>query len=133
MSVRDGLALLHSVEVIGYDGLLVGIRRVFFMSNGDFMGCGIVSEDELRTRELLPLARDMIASVPGVFGVSNQASIFGRGTGQGRTISVNLAGDNIEELANAADRMMRTIRTTIPDSQIRRRPALVKSPSSSRR
>lgn len=107
----------------GYEGY-PGIRSVFFMSFGDFMGCGIVSEDPMRTRELIPLAREMMSTIPGVFGISNQSSIFGRGIGQGRTISVNLSGNDIDELVEVSGRMMRTIQTRIPDSQIRPRPAL---------
>ena len=131
MSYEERLDVGHSVwsflEPYTHPGGKDGypeISRVFFMSSGDFMGCGMVSSDAQRTRELLPLARQMIAAQPGIFGVSNQSGIFGRGIGQGRTISVNLGGSDIDELVDVSGRMMSAIREAIPDSQIRPQPSL---------
>jgi HAE1 family hydrophobic/amphiphilic exporter-1 len=59
-----------------------------------------------------------------VFGVSNQAGIFGRGMGRGRTIDVNLNGREINEMVRVAGQMMDEIRRTMPDAQVRPEPSL---------
>lgn len=118
--VSDYLAPYHEAKD-GYPP----ISRVFFMSFGDFMGCGIVSADMQRTRELIPLAQEMLGTIPGVNGISNQAGIFGRGIGEGRTITVDISGNDIDELAATAQAMMMRIQGgAIPESQVRPQPSL---------
>ena len=110
----------------GYEGY-PGIKRVFFMSPGAMMMCGIVSADPQRTKELIPLARKMMATIPGVIGISNQAGLFSRGRGGGgssRNIEVNIRGRSIEEMVEVARQMMGNIREAIPDAQIRPEPSL---------
>ncbi len=109
----------------GYEGY-PGIKRVFFMSPGSMMMCGIVSKDPQRTKELIPLSRKMMATIPGIIGVSNQAGLFsrGRGGGSSRNIEVNISGRGIEEMVEVARRMMGNIRDALPDAQIRPEPSL---------
>lgn len=101
-----------------------GIKSAFYMSGGDYNSLGIVSANPQRTRELIPLAKKMMDSIPGVTGISNQSSIFGRGMGGGRAIDVNLSGADIDAMLAAANRMMGVVRQRIPDSQVRPRPSL---------
>lgn len=100
------------------------INRVFFMSGGDFMGCGVVSGDMKRTRELIPLCQQMLATIPGINGISNQSSIFGRGIGGGRAIDVNINGNRIEDMVASAGQMMGAIQQRMPGAQIRPQPTL---------
>ncbi len=100
------------------------LARVFFTSGGDFMMCGVGSADMERTRELIPVCQEMLSTIPGIIGISNQSSIFGRGIGGGRAIDVNLNGNDIEHMVAAATRMMGVIRDRIPGSQIRPLPTL---------
>lgn len=107
----------------GHEGY-PGIRSIFFTGRQEYMRLGIVSADQQRTRELLPLCREAINRLPGVFGTTSQASIFPGGIGQSRAVTVNLGGENIERLVETAAVMMEHILDAIPDSQVRPRPTL---------
>lgn len=100
------------------------IRRMFYVGREESLMAGIISEVQQRTKELIPLCREMIASVPGVFGVSNQAGIFSSGVGRGRTIDVDLSGPNIGDLVAVGGQMMGMIQQEIDDVQIRPVPSL---------
>ncbi len=101
-----------------------GIRRIFYVSYSNFMRVGMISADKERARDLIPISRQMVASIPGVMGVTNQSSIFGRNVGQGRSVSVNVSGSDIQELASIVRVMMERVRREIPDAQLRPRPEL---------
>ncbi len=101
-----------------------GIRRMFYVSYSNFMRVSMISADKERARDLIPISRQMVASIPGVMGVTNQSSIFGRNVGQGRSVSVNVSGSDIQELASIVRVMMERVRREIPDAQLRPRPEL---------
>jgi HAE1 family hydrophobic/amphiphilic exporter-1 len=100
------------------------IRNAFFVGRGGLIILGVISADQARTKELIPLCQAAMAQIPGIFGISNQASIFESGLGQGRTISVDLSGPSIEDLVSSAGMLMGKIRGAIPETQIRPVPAL---------
>jgi hydrophobic/amphiphilic exporter-1 (mainly G- bacteria), HAE1 family len=101
-----------------------GIRQAFFAAPPGMLMLGIISNNQERTRELVPVCREITNSIPGVFGISNQSSIFGRGIGRGRTIDVNLSGTEIDTLFSSAGRMMGAIRGGIDEVQMRPVPSL---------
>jgi hydrophobic/amphiphilic exporter-1 (mainly G- bacteria), HAE1 family len=107
----------------GYEGK-PGIRNSFFVARGTMMILGVVSADQQRARELLPVCQAAINTIPGVFGISNQASIFQQGLGKGRTIDVDLSGNDIDELVDAAGAMFGMLREEIPEAQVRPVPSL---------
>ncbi|NJL73592.1 MAG: efflux RND transporter permease subunit [Candidatus Competibacteraceae bacterium] len=55
------------------------IKRIFFVGRDQNLILGVVSDDQARTAELIPLCQRIVNSVPGVFGISNQSSIFSPG------------------------------------------------------
>ncbi len=97
---------------------------MFYVSYSNFMLAGMISEDKERARDLIPIARRMVDTIPGLRGVANQSSIFGRNVGQGRSVSVDLAGNDIEELAEVARVTMMRINSVLPEAQVRPRPEL---------
>ena len=101
-----------------------GVRRMFYVSYSNFMRIGMISADKERARDLIPLARHMVDTIPGVRGVTTQSSIFGRNVGQGRSVSVDLSGYEIEELTSVARTMMGRVTEVLPDAQVRPRPEL---------
>lgn len=100
------------------------IARMFYVGNQGAMIFGVVSADQARTRELIPLCQQLIAEIPGVFGISNQASIFQTGLGQGRTVELNFSGASIEGLVAAAGAAFGQLRGAIDGVQVRPVPAL---------
>jgi HAE1 family hydrophobic/amphiphilic exporter-1 len=85
---------------------------------------GVISADQQRTRDLIPLCREAMSQIPGVFGISNQVGIFQTGLGKGRTIDVNVSGNDINQLVGVAGAMFGMINGAIDDVQIRPLPSL---------
>ena len=110
---------LHQ-EVDGYPA----ISGLFFVASGDFTIFGVIAEEDARIRELKPLLIPIVNSFPGIFGISKQAGVFEQGIGQGRTINVDISGENIETLANAGATLFGALKETIPEAQIRPIPSI---------
>ena len=107
----------------GYEGY-PGIRRIFYMGRQQNMMLGVVCQDQQRTKELIPLCKKAMSSIPSVYGISNQASIFQRGLGEGRTITVDISGSDINELVSIGGAMFGMVKERIADVQVRPLPAL---------
>ena len=105
------------------DGL-PGIQDMFFVSAPTINLFGAISTREQRAGELIPLFNRVIRSIPGMYGVSIQASIFEQGLGKGRVIQVDISGSDLERIVAAAGTMFGMAMKEIPNSQIRPVPSL---------
>ncbi len=101
-----------------------GIHDMFFVSAPTINLFGAISTDEQRAAELTPLFSRILNSIPGMFGVSLQASIFEQGLGEGRVIDVDISGPDLEKLVAAAGTMFGMTMQSIPGSQVRPVPSL---------
>jgi len=107
----------------GKDGI-PGIRNMFYVGS-DFINLfGAISNEEQRARRLLPLFTRIMNGIPGMFGVSIQAGIFQTRLGRGRTIDVDISGNDLDRVVQSAGIAFGTIRKEIPGSQIRPVPSL---------
>ena len=107
----------------GKDGV-PGIRNMFYVGS-DFINIfGAISREEQRARELLPLFTRMIRGIPGMFGVSIQAGIFQTRLGRGRTIDVDISGNDLDRVVQAAGITFGTIQKELAGSQVRPVPSL---------
>jgi hydrophobic/amphiphilic exporter-1 (mainly G- bacteria), HAE1 family len=100
------------------------IKDMFFVGADRFTLFGGISTHETRAAEMMPLFNRIMRSIPGVFGVSIQAGIFESGIGEGRTVDVNIAGENIDQIVGAGRILFGTISGKIPSSQVRPVPSL---------
>ena len=100
------------------------IGEMFYVGADRFTLFGGISEHETRARELIPLFTRIINSIPGIFGVSIQVGIFENNIGQGRTVEVNISGEEIEPIVSTARLLYGAIGQQIPNSQIRPVPSL---------
>ena len=105
------------------DGL-PGIKDMFFVSAPTINLFGAISNSEQRAGELTPLFTRILNSIPGMFGVSIQASIFEQGLGKGRVIDVDISGANLEQIVAAAGTLFGMAMQEIPGAQVRPVPAL---------
>ncbi|CCH48285.1 efflux RND transporter permease subunit [Pseudodesulfovibrio piezophilus] len=105
------------------DGL-PSVRDMFFVSAPTINLFGAISGDEQRAGELTPFFNRLLNSIPGMFGVSIQASIFEQGLGKGRVIDVDISGPELEPIVAAAGTMFGMAMQEIPNSQIRPVPSL---------
>ncbi len=101
-----------------------GIKNMFYVGAEQIMLFGAISTHEQRAGELLPLFTRTIFSIPGMFGVSTQAGVFQTSLGRGRTIEVNISGDDLNRIVQVAGAMFGAIMKEIPGSQIRPVPSL---------
>ncbi len=107
-------------DVDGYPG----ISRLFYVSMGDFTIFGGTSMHEDRAKELIPLFRPIVNSLPGVFGVSLQSGVFESGIGEGNVVNVDISGEKIEDIANVGAQLFGATMGSIQGSQVRPVPSI---------
>lgn len=100
------------------------IKDMFFVGADRFTLFGGISKHETRAAEMMPLFNRIMNSIPGIFGVSIQAGIFESGIGQGRTVEVNVSGEDIHAIVDASRMMYGMIGQKIQAAQIRPIPSL---------
>jgi len=105
------------------DGL-PGILNMFYVGREGFMLFGAMSMDWERARDLLPLCRSFIYSIPGMFGISMQAGVFESRIGKGRTVDVDISGEDLNSIVRAAGMMFGKVRETLPGAQVRPVPSI---------
>ncbi len=107
----------------GLDGF-PRIKQMFYVGADRITLFGGTSAHETRASELIPLFTRIINSIPGIFGVSLQTGIFERGLGQGRTVEVNVSGEDINQIVAAARMLFGAISQNIQGAQVRPVPSL---------
>lgn len=107
----------------GKDGFPM-IQHMFFVGADRITLFGGISTHETRAGELIPLFTRVMGAIPGVFGVSIQTGIFESGIGKGRTVDVNISGENIQDILQAAYALFGTIKAKMAHTQVRPVPSL---------
>ncbi len=105
------------------DGL-PGIDNMFYVGREGFNIVGALSTHWDRAGELRPLFNRMIYSVPGMYGVSLQPGIFQKNIGKGRSVEVDVSGDDLRSIVRAAGTLFGTIRGELPGAQVRPIPSI---------
>ncbi len=105
------------------DGL-PAIKNMFYVGREGFMIVGAIAEEWDRARELLPLFNRMIYSIPGMYGVSLQPGVFQTSLGRGRSVEVDISGDDLTQIVTAAGAIFGKLRQAIPGAQVRPVPSI---------
>ncbi len=100
------------------------IDRTFFVASGDFIIQGMVSQVQQRAAEYIPFMLPAVNSFPGIFGLSLQRGVFEQGIGKGRSIDIDISGDNIETLAQIGGMLFGTLRKNMKGAQVRPVPSI---------
>ncbi len=101
-----------------------GLNRAFYVSFGDFNLFGGTSMHESRAKELIPMFRPIVNSMPSVFGVSLQSGIFDEGVGKGKSVDIDISGEKIEDIANVGAQLFGATMGSIKGSQVRPVPSI---------
>ena len=104
-----------------------GIDRVktyFYVGRGQMLLVGAKSVNPERVRSIIPPLQKIIASIPGMYGITMQRGIFEKGLGKERTIEVDISGPELSRLTTAGGALFGMIRRTMPNTQIRPVPSL---------
>ena len=93
------------------------IENFFFvaLSGTSFVGASAI--DGARAGELIPVLSRPIFAEPGTFGFMTQPSLFGRGVGGGRTIELNISGQDLPEILGFAGRAAGMVAGLLPRSE----------------
>ena len=105
------------------DGL-PAIKNMFYVGREGFMIVGAIAEQWDRARELLPLFNRMIYSIPGMYGVSLQPGVFQSSIGRGRSVEVDVSGDDLNQIVAASGAIFGKLRQAIPGAQVRPVPSI---------
>ncbi|WP_320169112.1 efflux RND transporter permease subunit [Maridesulfovibrio sp.] len=100
------------------------VDQLFYVSASSINLFGAIAGDEERPAALIPLFNRIMNSIPGMFGVSIQASIFESGLGKGRMVAVDFSGTDLNKMMAAAGTMFGMARQAIPGAQVRPIPSL---------
>ncbi len=100
------------------------IKNMFYVGREGFMIVGAIAEEWDRARELLPLFNRMIYSIPGMYGVSLQPGVFQTSLGRGRSVEVDVSGDDLTQIVSAAGAIFGKLRQAMPGAQIRPVPSI---------
>lgn len=121
-----GMQLYSGVrDYIGKDhNGMPAIKNMFYVGHDRFNITGATSSRIQQAGKLVPLFMQNISAIPGMFGISMQAGIFQTRIGRGRTVEVDVIGDDMNQLVSTAGAMFGIIRKEIPNVQIRPVPSL---------
>jgi len=105
------------------DGL-PAIKNMFYVGREGFMIVGAIAEEWDRARELLPFFNRMIYSIPGMYGVSLQPGVFQSSLGRGRSVEVDVSGDDLNQIVAAAGAIFGKLQQSVPGAQVRPVPSI---------
>jgi HAE1 family hydrophobic/amphiphilic exporter-1 len=110
-------------EEDGKDGI-PQLKQMFYVGADRINIFGGISTHETRAKEMIPLFTRIMNSIPGFYGVSIQAGIFESGIGKGRTVEVNVSGQDIDTIVGGTRMLYGAIGQSIESAQIRPVPSL---------
>ncbi|WP_295313385.1 efflux RND transporter permease subunit, partial [Roseobacter sp.] len=93
------------------------IENFFFVARPGASFVGAAAVDGSRASELIPVLSGPIFAEPGTFGFMTQPSLFGRGVGGGRTIELNISGQDLDEILGVAGQAAGIISGLLPRSE----------------
>ncbi|MEM6941185.1 MAG: efflux RND transporter permease subunit [Pseudomonadota bacterium] len=93
------------------------INNFFFVATPGNSFVGAAATDGQRAAELIPVLSQPIFAEPGTFGFMTQPSLFGRGIGGGRTIELNVSGQDLNEILAVAGQAAGLVGGLLPRAQ----------------
>ncbi|MES9876477.1 MAG: efflux RND transporter permease subunit [Candidatus Sedimenticola sp. PURPLELP] len=111
------------LEEDGKDGV-PRIDNIFYVASDAVTLFGGTSVHPDQARQMMPLFTRVMNSIPDMFGVSIQRGIFESGIGQGRTVDVNLSGNDNSQIVASARALFGSLKQAMPKAQVRPVPSL---------
>ncbi|MEL6643337.1 MAG: efflux RND transporter permease subunit [Pseudomonadota bacterium] len=93
------------------------LESFFFVATPGNSFVGAAAVDGSRVGEVIPILSRPIFAEPGTFGFMTQPSLFGRGVGGGRTIELNVSGEELEEILGVAGQAAGIVSQLLPRSE----------------
>ena len=115
-------AELGSKEASELDG--PPIENFFYVARGRQVFMGARSKDGSRIRELIPVMQNTLRKIPGMISIVTQSSIFQRGLGESRSITIQITGPELDKLVGLGQKVFFASMQKIPGAQVRPIPSL---------
>ncbi len=96
---------------------LPSLSSFFFVATPGNSFVGAAAVDGTRVGELIPILSRPIFAEPGTFGFMTQPSLFGRGVGGGRTIELNVSGQDLNDILAVAGQAAGIVSGLLPRSE----------------
>jgi len=93
------------------------IENFFFVATPGNSFVGATAMDGTRAGDLIPILSQPIFAEPGTFGFMTQPSLFGQGVGGGRTIELNVSGQDLETILAVAGQAAGMVSGILPRSE----------------
>ncbi|MEM9249329.1 MAG: efflux RND transporter permease subunit [Pseudomonadota bacterium] len=93
------------------------LESFFFVATPGTSFVGAAAVDGARVAEVIPILSRPIFAEPGTFGFMTQPSLFGRGVGGGRTIELNVSGEDLPSILSVAGQSAGIIAGLLPRSE----------------
>jgi HAE1 family hydrophobic/amphiphilic exporter-1 len=93
------------------------IESFFFVATPGNSFVGAAAVDGTRVGELIPVLSRPIFAEPGTFGFMTQPSLFGRGVGGGRTIELNVSGQDLDDILGVAGQAAGMVAGLLPRAE----------------
>ncbi|MEQ8658847.1 MAG: efflux RND transporter permease subunit [Hyphomicrobiales bacterium] len=93
------------------------IDNFFFVATPGNSFVGATAMDGTRAGDLIPILSQPIFAEPGTFGFMTQPSLFGQGVGGGRTIELNVSGQDLETILAVAGQAAGMVSGILPRSE----------------
>ncbi|OQY01952.1 MAG: acriflavin resistance protein [Desulfobacteraceae bacterium 4572_130] len=100
------------------------IMNMFYVGRTQYLFIGAMSKNWDRAGELVPFFKKIVKELPGMYGVSMQVGIFQTRLARGRTVDIDISGDDINKIVKTAGMLFGKIRGVIPNVQIRPVPSI---------
>jgi len=100
------------------------ILNMFYVGRSRYMFIGAMCRDWTRAGELVPLFQSIVRELPGMYGIAMQVGIFQTRLARGRTVDIDISGNDMNSIVKAAGMMFMEIRKTISGSQVRPVPSI---------
>jgi len=99
------------------------VDNYFFVAFGTGVFMGARTKDPKETDQLVPLINKIIGGFPGTIAFAKRSSLFG-GFGSGRSIQIDIQGNDINALLAAGQAGFGAVRQSLPGRPPRPRPGL---------
>ena len=93
------------------------LENFFFVATPGNSFVGATAVDGERAGDLIPILSQPIFAEPGTFGFMTQPSLFGQGVGGGRTIELNVSGQDLETILAVAGQAAGMVSGILPRSE----------------
>lgn len=90
------------------------IEHFFFVARGRTIFCGARTTDDDRVRDLIPVIQKAVSQEPGMIASIKQSSLFERALDGGRSIDIEITGDQLEKLLGLGGKIFGQVNQMYP-------------------